>query len=194
MTDTEDDKFHKVLELVESLNFKEGTFVKICDSLKSIKESTPDVDESEPVYSETKLYNTEITFSLNNVMYIYKFKELHRVRGNVYNKYKYTVVKCQTVTTTFECYDNSPDVVNILFKRLRIAKDIQIQYFDNLERPDYRLDFKNLSALKRYYNKLDKEDCEYCCEDSDETENLCDSEHSDFISAYYFHIMIGVDN
>jgi len=193
MTDTEDDKYQKVLELVESLNFNEGAYLKICNSLKSIKDSITGVREP-TIYNKENLYNTEITFSLTNVMHIYKFSEYHVLR-DAPPKYKYTLVKCNTVpATTIECYDIGLDVVHILFKRLRIAKDIQIQYFDNLERPDYRLDFKNLSALKRYYDKISKEDCMYCCEDSEETENLCDTEHSDYRAGYYFNKIVGNDD
>jgi hypothetical protein len=40
MDETVDEKYQKVLECIESLNFNDGTYLKLCNALKTIKNTT----------------------------------------------------------------------------------------------------------------------------------------------------------
>jgi hypothetical protein len=195
MTDTEDDKYHKLLELVESLNFNEGTYVKICDSLKSIKNQNLQDGE---VYKVEKM-NVKFDFKVNDIFYTYVYHEKQYVRGSNPDKLKYSVnkrYKYDSVESTFKDYIEPYHIVNykLLFRRLIHSRNICITYFDEDGNTDFLLKFENLPDLERYYHKQAKENCKYCCFDSEESQDECDNDHENFCYQYYFSKMLCYDN
>ena len=195
MTDTEDDKYHKVLELVESLNFKDGAYVKICDSLKSIKS----LDLTNDVVIRVEMMNVKFDFKISDKLsYTYVFHEKHIFRNGP-DKLKYSVVvrkknNLDQEQTTFKDYmEPYYDHHNLLFRQLTHSKDIIITYYDEDGNMDFTLEFKNLPDLERYYHKQEKEDCKYCCSGSEEEqgdEPPCETDHEELCYRYLYSLML----
>ena len=190
MTTTEDDKYHKVLELVESLNFNEGIYVKICDSLKTIKNQNLQDGE---VFRVEKM-NVKFDFKIKNTYYTYVFHEKQYVRGSYPDKIKYSVNKsCKddSAESTFKDYIGPLHTIHkLLHRRLIHSTCISLTYFDDDGNTDFLLEFENLPDVERYYHKQAKENCKYCCFGSEESQDECESEHEDFCYQYYFSSML----
>lgn len=183
------DKYHTLLNYVESLEFDNGDYVKICNALMKCKDEI----EAELIATH-KLWNTEMVFTIHNTVYTYKFKEYMVFRGLVSNKFKYSISKRRDTDTeiiTQHC-DTVNDTHHILFSMITYSKDIHLKYYDGNGDNYLTHTFKNFGALKRFYHKKDKEECDICGDEDEDNED-CELEHSNFGHHYYLVSMLNAD-
>ena len=198
MTDTENDKFHKVLELVESLNFDEGTYVKICDSLKSIKDKTT-TDVIGDGISDGEAFKTlelhlGIRFCVGEIYYCYNFQEYRLIRGSHPNQLMYSCIRNNT--SSGDIIKSFSDCSTQLFRRLYHSKDITLMYFDDNGNEEHSIKFMNLSKLKRYFALSEKEECIYCGDETavhDESEIPCGGNHT-LRDSYILTLMLNTED
>lgn len=184
-----DDKYQKVLECIESLSFPEGTYLQLCNALKSIK----DVEESPEELGNNIIINLRLTFTVHTDVYIYKFIKLLKIRGPEPDRYIYSV---SVNNSSPSLYNKTIQLASrTLFRRLYHAKDIVLEYFDfdtdNIL--EYKCDFKNLGSLRSYYYTRELENCQACT--SGDPEDVCDpSSHDDISDPYLLMCMMQVQN
>ena len=179
-----DDKYQKVLECIESLSFPEGTYLRLCNALKSIKEESPEIDLN-------ILINISLTFTVGTDTYIHKFVRVLKMHGSEPDRLIYSV-SVNNSTPSF--YNRTIKLASrTLFRRLYHAKDIVLEYFDDDDILDFKCDFKNPGILRSYYYKRELENCQACmCGDP---EDVCDpSSHDDINDLYLLICMLQVQN
>ena len=184
---TELDKFHKVLECVESQGFDEGTFLKICKLLKQIRDDEQS-DETRTVVIRplTIDFKCDIEFEHQDKDIKYEILKLtydddrYRNWSESTIKYKYYVKK--HLIGEFE--HKFKHFKRNIFTKLRKADNITIQHYidDIKELRDY---YENYGEFKKKLSEIDENEC-----DDDDDHEMCD--HHSLSDIYALAMLINI--
>jgi hypothetical protein len=164
MTESDEDKYQSLLQTIEGLNFNDGTYLQLCDSLKKIKESLEKVTVND--------ISVNIVFEIRDDFYQIFVKQQECIKlGDKQIDYLIYSIKSKIYLPEYKNFHfkkEDCEGVEHIRKYLTHAENIVVNYtFDNKDL-NFSLAFGDLDELCRYYTVKSIKRCAKCNTDDDD--------------------------
>jgi len=170
------DKYHKLLECVESLDFDNGDFINICNTLKKLRD---DATKSEDIK-----YKVDIKFKYKGHILEYNINKIIKYAINGWKHYYcYTFTKDNILINSYS--HPLKELKFYMFNKIRHSTDIEIQYYTEDDK-DVCNHYTTFGEAKRELGEGDEKECEL--EEHDECE------HGQFNNEYVMTLLLGFND
>jgi len=168
MTDL-NDKFQKLLENVEALNFNEGVYLQLCDALKSVKDKS-----CEYIVNDI---NISLEFDIDNKHFFIVLNSSERLSPGNSRYHEIINYSIKSELRVLDYKKPASEFIKIVKNYLKYAKNIKIFHQQDISEHSFSIKWDSFAEICLYYNLQSFKECITCGNGQNDCDHCYDNEY-----------------